>query len=52
MQVAKFTNIASPRKKSRADAWSRTVDDKYWQIGEKMEEMTPARACCVTGEES
>jgi hypothetical protein len=27
-------------EKAREGARSRTVDDKYWQIGEKAEEMT------------
>jgi hypothetical protein len=40
MQVAKFTDIPSLWKESWGDAWSRTVDDKYWQIGEKVEEVT------------
>jgi hypothetical protein len=52
MQVAKFTNIPSPWKESMADAWSRTVNDKYWQIGEKMEEVTLALVYCMAGEES
>jgi hypothetical protein len=49
MQVAKLTDIPSPWKESMADAWSRTVDDKYWQIGEKMEEVTSPWNCCIAG---
>jgi hypothetical protein len=40
MQMVKFTDIPSLWKESWKGAWSRTVDDKYWQIGEKVEEAT------------
>jgi hypothetical protein len=38
MQMTKFTDIFSLLKESWEGAWSRTVDDKYWQIREKVEE--------------
>jgi hypothetical protein len=41
MQLAKITDISSLWKESWEGALSRTVDDKYWQIGEKAEEVTP-----------
>jgi hypothetical protein len=34
-------------EKVSEDAWSRTVDDKYWQIGEKVEEVTSTWNCCT-----
>ena len=40
MQVSKFTETPSLWKESWEGAWSRTVDDKYWQNGEKAEEVT------------
>jgi hypothetical protein len=40
MQMAKLTDIPSLWKKPWEGARSRTVDDKYWQIGEKAEEVT------------
>jgi hypothetical protein len=41
MRMMKFTDIPSLWKESWEDAWSRTADDKYWQIGEKVEEVAP-----------
>jgi hypothetical protein len=52
MQMAKFTDIPSLWKESWEGAWSRTVDDKYWLIGEKVEEVILALVCCMAGEES